>query len=147
MERRELIQRVLKGTSALLLVPSIIVSCEKEQVLIDEAKPEPKADSPKSNLVLDISSAEYSVLNVSGGSKVVEGIIIVNTGNNGFIALASACTHQGTQVTYNSRSNSFECFSHGSSFSATGIVITGPATVPLQTFTIMRSGDIITIVR
>lgn len=147
MERRELIQRVLKGTTALILVPSFLASCEKEQNLVTEAKSDPKPDSPKSNLVLDISSTQYSALKTAGGSKVVEGIIIANTGNNVFVALSSACTHQGTQVTYNSRSNSFECFSHGSSFTPTGSVITGPASIPLQSYIITRSGDIITIIR
>jgi cytochrome b6-f complex iron-sulfur subunit len=147
MDRREVIQRVLKGTTALILVPSFLASCEKEQVLESEVAPVAKPDSPKNNLVLDISSAEYSGLKTAGGSKVVEGIIIANTGNTGFVALSSACTHQGTQLTYNSRSNRFECFSHGSMFSPTGSVIMGPASIALQSFAITRSGDLLTIVR
>lgn len=147
MDRRELIHRVLMGTTTLIFVPSLLSSCEKEQALVTETSTDPQPDTPKSNLSIDISSSEYSVLNAAGGSKVVEGIIIVNAGVNGFLALASACTHQGTQLTYNSNSNRFECFSHGSVFSATGSVINGPAITPLKAYTITKSGNILTVIR
>jgi len=147
MNRRELIQRVILGTTTLILVPTFLTSCEKEQIPVSDEISGPKPDTPKSNLLIDLSLSDNSVLNAAGGSKVVEGIIIANTGTNGFVALSSACTHQGTQLKYNSKSNSFECFSHGSVFSATGSVTTGPASVPLQTYTVTRSGNILTIVR
>jgi cytochrome b6-f complex iron-sulfur subunit len=137
----------MMGTTTLILLPSLLTSCEKEQVPVSGEISGPKPDTPKSNLVIDLSLADYSALNTAGGSKVVDGIIIANTGSNGFIALASACTHQGTQLKYNSKSNSFECFSHGSVFSSTGSVITGPASVALQTYTITKSGNILTVIR
>jgi cytochrome b6-f complex iron-sulfur subunit len=147
MNRRELIQRVIMGTTTLILLPSMLTSCEKEQVPVSDEIAGPKPDTPKSNLVIDLSLADYSALNTAGGSKVVDGIIIANTGTNGFIALSSACTHQGTQLKYNSKANSFECFSHGSVFSSTGSVTNGPASVPLQSYTVSRSGNILTIIR
>jgi cytochrome b6-f complex iron-sulfur subunit len=148
MDRRLLIQRVLLGTTTLILVPSIITGCEKTAIMNNDSGNGPVPDNPNlADLVIDISTPAYSVLNSPGGFKVVEGIIIANTGNNGFVALESICTHQGGQVNYKYNTNSFECPLHGSVFSVTGSVLNGPANIPLNSYTISRSGDILTIIR
>ncbi len=143
MDRRQLIQRVVMGTTALVLVPGLITSCEKSEYRPTD--PIPKGPVIKNDLKIDISQNEYAVLASAGGSKVVSGIIIVNTGTNGFVALSASCTHQGTQVSYNSNSNNLQCPSHGSVFSLTGAVVEGPAVVALKTYTVSKSGNILTI--
>jgi cytochrome b6-f complex iron-sulfur subunit len=148
MDRRLLIQRVLMGTTTLILVPSLLTGCEKTTIMNNDSSTRPVPDNPDlADLVIDISTPLYSVLNSAGGFKVVEGIIIANTGTNGFVALESVCTHQGGQINYKYNSNSFECPLHGSVFSATGSVLNGPANIPLNSYTISRSGNILTIIR
>ncbi|MFM8429142.1 MAG: Rieske (2Fe-2S) protein, partial [Candidatus Limnocylindrus sp.] len=49
-----------------------------------------------------------------------------------FRAFERACTHQGTNVDWQSGSGSFYCSNHGARFSATGEAIVGPARTPLR---------------
>lgn len=143
MDRRLLIQRVLMGTTALVVMPGILTSCEKSEYKpVDMA---PKGPDIKTDIKIDITQSEYAVLGNAGGSKVVSGIIVVNTGTNGFVALSASCTHQGTQVSFNSKSNNLQCPSHGSVFSLTGSVLEGPAVVALKSYTVSKSGNILTI--
>ena len=129
------------GTTTLIVIPAFITSCEKETTP-DETPPAPLKD-----LIIDLSLPANSSLNTAGSSKTVEGIIIANTGNNNFVALQSACTHQGTPVGYNYSTNSFQCPAHGSAFSIAGIVINGPAPTALKSYTVILSGTILTIKR
>ena len=131
------------GTTALVLVPGIITSCEKSE--FRQADPVPKGPEIKNDIKIDISQSEYAVLANAGGSKIVSGIIVVNTGTNGFVALSASCTHQGTQVSFNSKSNNLQCPSHGSVFSLTGSVVEGPAVVALKSYTVNKAGNILTI--
>jgi cytochrome b6-f complex iron-sulfur subunit len=141
MDRREVIQRVLMGTTALIMVPAFISSCEKG------TEPEPISPSTGKDLIIDLSLPSNSSLNTAGGSVIVEGIIIANTGNNKFVAVASACTHEGSTVGYKYSTNNFQCPSHNSIFSATGSVIKGPAATALKSYTVNLSGNILTIKR
>ncbi len=131
------------GTTALILAPGILASCEHTEFKpVDQG---PKGPDIKTDLIIDISLSENAVLNNTGGSKVVSGIIVVNTASNGFVALAASCTHEGTQITFSSRSNNLQCPSHGSVFSLTGSVLTGPAAIALKSYKVSRSGNILTI--
>ena len=96
-------------------------------------------------VIIDLSLSDNAVLNSSGGSKVVNGIIIINTGTGGFAALASACTHEGAQVEYDSDSGNIQCNNHGSIFSISGSVLKGPAVAPLKSYTITKTGNTLTI--
>ncbi len=143
MDRRLLVQRVLMGTTVLVLAPGLMTGCEK--VAVEPVNPGLKGPALQSDLLIDLSLSDYAVLNNTGGYKVVNGIIIVNMGINGFVALASACTHEGAQVNYSAKSNNLQCPSHGSVFSVTGSVINGPATIALKSYTVSKSGNILTI--
>lgn len=138
-----LIQQVLKGTTVLIVAPVILSACEKAQFVPEE--PTAKGPDLKNNLIIDLSLSDNAVLNSSGGSKVVNGIIIINTGNGGFSALASACTHEGAQVEYDSDSGNIQCNNHGSIFSISGSVLKGPAVAPLKSYTITKTGNTLTI--
>jgi len=142
MNRRELIQRVLTGTTFLILSPSILTSCEKSQTLEPDKGTVP---STSKDLKIDLSLPENSALNTAGNSKIVQNIIIANTGKNTFIAVSSICTHEGGTVGYNYSTNNFQCPLHNSVFAATGSVIRGPAAMPLKSYSVSQSGDILTI--
>jgi len=135
MDRRSLIKNIALGTGTLFLVPSALVSCEDE---------EPNTDPQNNDLTIDLNDPQYSALTSTGGSVIVQGIIVVNTGAE-YVALSSICTHQGCQVTYDSSANNLPCPCHGSLFSISGNVLNGPASQSLRTYPLSVENDVITI--
>ena len=124
-----------------MLIPSALTSCEKNTD--PDQVPDPGTGEGK--ITIDLSLADNSSLNTTGGSKIVQGIIIVNIGSDKFVALSSACTHAGCTVGYDSGADNFKCPCHGSSFTTAGSVVTGPATTPLPSYQTSKSGNILTI--
>jgi len=62
--------------------------------------------------------------------------------------VSTICTHAGcTNDSYNASSQSYYCPCHGSVFSASGAVITGPAVTPLPSYpsTLTSTGVQVTI--
>jgi len=143
MDRRLVIQRIAMGTTALVLVPGLISGCEKAKY--EPLDPQAKGPQINNDLTIDLSLPANAALNSQGGSKVINGIIVINLGTSGFTALASACTHEGTQVTYSAKSNNLQCSSHGSVFSMTGSVLNGPAVLPLKKYFVSKNGNLLTV--
>lgn len=142
MKRREVLQKFLLGGTVLVLAPSVMESCSKDPALDPAVKP---GTTPAgSTLEIDLSLPENAALNSAGGSKTVGKTIIINTGTN-IVALTTVCTHQGCTVAYNSGANDLECPCHGSVFSTSGSVVNGPASSPLSSYSISRTGNILTI--
>jgi cytochrome b6-f complex iron-sulfur subunit len=142
MDRREVIQRVLLGGAALVVIPSAFTSCEKKTEPDPEPKPGPGPAGSK--ITIDLSLADNSALNTAGGSKIVQTLLIFNTGTS-FVALSSICTHEGCTVNYISGAGNVQCGCHGSQFSTTGSVLAGPATSPLASYAVNKTGNILTI--
>lgn len=143
MNRRDLIQRVLLGSTALIVIPSAFTSCTKEP----DPEPDPGTGPGPGpgTITIDLSLAANSALNSAGGSKIVQSIIIVNTGSGNFVALTSICTHEQNIIAYNSTAGKFKCPAHGSEFSITGSVLLGPATSALRSYSITKADNILTI--
>ena len=138
MNRRELIRNIAAGTATVFIVPSILSSCEKEDP--DNGNGDPQ----DTTITIDLTSSNNSSLANAGGFKVVDDVIIINTGD-GFIALSSLCTHQGCQISYDHGSGDLPCPCHGSVFSTSGSVLQGPASSALKKYTVVQEGDILTI--
>lgn len=51
-----------------------------------------------------------------------------------FLALSKTCTHLGCSVPWDEEKQKFICPCHGSSFDLRGVVLTAPATRPLDTY-------------
>jgi cytochrome b6-f complex iron-sulfur subunit len=141
MNRRELIQRVLVGSTVLIVVPSVLQSCSKDPSTDPGSAPPPYSGGP---ITLDLTLAANSSLNTTGNYKVVDGVIIINTGA-GFVALSSVCTHQGGIVGYDSASGNLVCPRHGSQFNTSGGVVNGPAALPLKKYTVTLDANILTV--
>jgi cytochrome b6-f complex iron-sulfur subunit len=140
MNRRDLVQKVLLGSTALIVMPSALTSCEKSPA------PDPgPGPNPGTKITIDLTLPANSALNSDGGSLVVQSIIVANTGSMAFIALDSICTHQGCTVEYNAGADNIQCPCHGSVYSKTGTVINGPAPKALKSYPVTKAGDIITI--
>lgn len=141
MNRREVVQKFLLGSTVLVLVPSVLESCTKSA---STNLTDPGTPPQGSTIQLDLSLPEYSVLNNPGGSKIVQNILVINNGTK-MIALSSICTHQGCTVGYNSVANDIECPCHGSVYSTNGSVINGPAPAALRSYNISVTANIVTI--
>lgn len=140
MNRREYLQKFVLGGTVLLLAPSVLESCTKN----NQNPFSPDQPPSGKTITIDLNSADYAVLKNAGGSKLVQGILVINTGS-GYVALSSICTHQGCTVGYNSIANRIQCPCHGSEFSTTGSVITGPASAPLQSYSTALKGTTLEI--
>jgi cytochrome b6-f complex iron-sulfur subunit len=134
MNRREVIRRIAVGSTSILILPLAITSCEKTD----------NADV-KGPVEIDLGAAENAALTNTGGYKIISDIIVVNVGNDNFIALSAICTHMGCTVSYNSSAQNFPCPCHGSVFDLNGNVVQGPATLALQKYTVTQSGNTLTI--
>ena len=91
---------------------------------------------------VDVSTGSLAT---NGGYLVVNKIIIARTNTGGFIAVAAACTHQGTNVRYVLANNNFHCPNHGAEFSSTGVVTKGPANTNLTQYTTILTGTSLSV--
>jgi cytochrome b6-f complex iron-sulfur subunit len=138
MTRRDLIQKVFVGGALVLVTPAILTDCKK----IETNDP---GTGGGNKITVDLNLAENSSLNLDGGSLLKQGVIIANTGGGNLVALSSICTHQGCTVGYSAGSNNFPCPCHGSVFSTSGSVVTGPASTALKSYPVTKVGNIITV--
>jgi cytochrome b6-f complex iron-sulfur subunit len=140
MNRRELVQKVVLGSAVLVLVPSVLQSCKKDSATNPGGNPQP------TKIDLDLSLSDNSVLNTTGGSKIIQNVLIINAGGGKYVALSSICTHEGCTVAYKSSADNIQCPCHGSVFSTSGSVINGPASSALKSYTPSLTGSILTII-
>lgn len=89
----------------------------------------------------DLTQSNYSALNTIGGSIVDNGIIIGRVNATTFVAVSSACTHQGTTIQFQLNNNRFYCNNHGSTFALDGSVTNGPASRSLVKYNTTFSGN------
>jgi cytochrome b6-f complex iron-sulfur subunit len=93
------------------------------------------------DFTLDLTDPANSALKNNGGYIYKSGIIVARTTSGTFVAVYSACTHEGTTVTFESSNNRFHCAAHGSNFSTNGSVINGPANQALHQYNLSLTGN------
>ena len=92
------------------------------------------------DFIIDTSQSPYTALQNVGGSITKDAVIIARTDASTFVAVAKACTHEGTTVNFESANSRFHCPNHGANFSLTGTVTNGPANQSLQKFNTTLTG-------
>ncbi|MGZ3441141.1 MAG: QcrA and Rieske domain-containing protein, partial [Polyangia bacterium] len=100
---------------------------------------------------LTLTFAEFPQLTMPGGSicgqpsGAPNPMTVVRLDANTVIAMNSTCTHAGCTVAWNPGNNDFECPCHGSTFSSTGAVQVGPATIPLKSYPVVVNADSVVV--
>jgi cytochrome b6-f complex iron-sulfur subunit len=140
MERKDFLAALGLGAGS-LVITSCLGACGKS----DSATPTTSTPTtPTTGTKVDFTLNVSTNTDISTkGWTIMNNVIIAKNGSN-YIALASACTHQGNSVTYNSGNNTFPCSltdaSHGSVFDANGAKTQGPATANLKKYNTALTG-------
>lgn len=91
------------------------------------------------------ASVKASEVPVGSGTVIDETYVVTQPKDGEFYAFTSVCTHQGCQVRTVTETQ-IVCPCHSSEFSTTtGEVLAGPATEPLQKFSVTDEGGTLTI--
>ncbi|MET3878178.1 Rieske (2Fe-2S) protein [Chitinophaga sp. OAE865] len=146
MERRDFVSNI--GLTLALVCTAGLAACSKGGNDNPDPAP-PGGGGGNAKLSLNLGSDLTNV----GDFKISNGVIIIRVaaGNtaSAFTALSSTCTHQGcTVATYNNSSKLIECNApcgHGSRYTTTGAVNTGPASAALTAYTIKVDGNVLTV--
>lgn len=132
MDRKEFLSLIGLTTGGILL-STCFDACKK-----DDSSSTGKTSK---DFTLDLTQTSNAPLQNNGGFVVSNGVIVARTTAGAYIAVASACTHQGTTVAFDAPNNRFHCSNHGSNFSTTGTVLNGPASSALQQFNTSLNGN------
>ncbi len=138
MDRRNFFKQSLMACGVVTGTVLVVESCKKSN---SGTTPQ----GPTVNFTIDLSLPANASLNTTGGSGSSNGVVVVNMGSGSFIAVAQSCTHNGCSVSYSQGNNNFLCPCHGATFSTTGAVTNGPASVPLKKYTVTKNGNILTV--
>jgi cytochrome b6-f complex iron-sulfur subunit len=92
------------------------------------------------DFTINLADAANAPLGAPGGYIYNGGIIIARTLSDQYIAVSQRCTHEGFTVVFEGTNNRFYCNNHGSTFSTTGSVTTGPAGSPLTRYNTALTG-------
>ena len=147
MERKEFLSALGFSTASLLLATCLGGCSKSSGTDSGSVVPPPPPPPVPTNIdfVFDLTKSENANLATSGGFIYKNGVIVARTTTGTYIAVAMACTHQGTTLVYQGSQNRFFCNNHGSTFSNTGIVNIGPATTNLQQFNTSLTGSMLRV--
>ena len=127
-----------------MVLTGCLGSCTRKSDDPQPAPPQGPGPSAAVDFTLDLAAPANARLNnpafgyVYGGSGRV---IVAKTAAGSYIALAAPCTHQGTSVQFQPGNDTFSCPTHGSQFSTSGAVLTGPATAALRLYNVVQTGN------
>ncbi len=131
MNRKEFLSIVGIGATS-VFITSCLSACKKE-------------NNTNIDFTLDLSSSANSALSANGGFIISQGVIVAKTNVGEYIAVSAACTHQGTNVQFQSANNRFHCPSHGANFNTNGTVQNGPANSALTKYNTNLSGNMLRV--
>jgi Rieske Fe-S protein len=150
MERKEFLSKI-GGSLAFTCVACMMAACSKEETTPGGSTgPTPTPPTPGGNSSTVILAINLATQILAVNEFVADkGVIVIRTatGNTAasFSAFSSVCPHAGSTVTYNKNNTSFNCAAHGSNFSNTGAVTSGPSASGLTKMTIEIAGSTLNI--
>lgn len=133
IDRKEFMKQVGIGFGAIMLM-NCLQACSEGEIpdpMINPGNPGNKID-----FSLDLNATGNQGLLTNGNWIDVsnQGVIVARKLDGAFLAVARACTHQGTTLQYRKDQNDFWCNNHNSEFSESGAVERGPATTAIKRF-------------
>ena len=144
MERKDFIEQVgLSG--AAILIFGCTQGCSKSEGTTSNNNG--NNNSTPVDFTIDISKTPYDALKTNGGFYVepITNVIVVKTTASEIIAVSAICTHQQASIAYQANNNRFYCAAHGSVFTTTGAVTTGPATTALKKYQTTLTGTLLRV--
>lgn len=111
-----------------------LTSCTSNKADDPTPNPNPNPNPNPGSTTVDFTVDLTAELKANGDFIYKGNVIVIRAKNGSFIALSKVCTHEGTTVDYRKINDDILCPNHGSGFSLTGAVTTGPATLPLKVY-------------
>ena len=140
MRRYEFLSVLGVSAGTVMLAP-FLASCSKSSMNTTT----PPVVTPPIDFTLDLTQPANSALTSNGGYLINNGVIIARTSTGDFVAVQSACTHQGYTLEFDNVNTRFHCpnpaVGHGSNFASTGSVINGPAISALKKYSTTLTGN------
>lgn len=122
MDRKEFLAQLGLGSTAIFAV-TCMQACSKS----DGNSPNQNNPGTNVDFTLDLNDPANAALKKPGGYLIYKGIIVAQNMNGNYLAVSSACPHEGVNVEFKSNQDQFYCSAHGSYFASTGKYISGPA--------------------
>ncbi|MGB4771367.1 MAG: Rieske 2Fe-2S domain-containing protein [Chitinophagaceae bacterium] len=135
MDRKEFLAQ-LGLSSAAIFAGACLTGCSKD----DGGSGGGVTPPANVDFTINLSDSANAALNTAGGFIYQSGIIIARTLSDTYLAVAQACTHEGTTVVWQAGNDRFFCPNHGSTFSTTGSVTNGPAGSALKRYNTSLTG-------
>ena len=96
-------------------------------------------------LTIDVASPLSAVGSAALVQSGAGNFLVAHTAQNAFSAVTAVCTHEVCTVT-GFENQVFVCPCHGSRYTTSGVVVMGPAPLPLKQFATQFSNNVLTIV-
>ena len=139
MDRRKFILDSCRACAAVAAVPALaaLESCGGTKAVAME----PATGS--STITVPLSQFGGATYTVVKSKQVGDDLIIAKQPDGSYRALVKRCTHKGGPV--NMDGIDLKCSWHGSRFSMSGTVVTGPAAMPLKSYPATLEGDVVKV--
>lgn len=144
--RREFLKKTGAVATMSMFGAGFFTACSNEDIAPDGSTSADGITINSTTVLVDLT--KKTVLQSEGGWLLIPTarILVVNTGSS-FRALTSVCTHSGCSNNWSFTDNEFVCNCHGSRFTTSGQVISGPASSPLRAFRNSRTNNVLAINR
>ncbi|MEP7309006.1 MAG: ubiquinol-cytochrome c reductase iron-sulfur subunit [Acidobacteriota bacterium] len=135
--------------ASLTALGSMLQACGGSPTSPSSAAPAlPTINGTSANGVVSVTIDPASALATVGGAALVQAsnaaFLVARTAQSSFTALTAICTHEGCTIT-GFQSPKYVCPCHGSQYSTSGGVLSGPATQALRQFTTQFANNVLTI--
>ena len=140
------------GSTALFasLGSSFFLSCDDTEEVIN-----PDENNTSENgftidgdtYTIELDHPNFSILKSSGGWLLFNegGMLLVNVGQDIIRAFSNSCPHQGCRTSWKYSNNNFTCTCHNAVFTNLGEKVSGPANSDLESFSVSRDENVITV--
>lgn len=139
MKRHEFLSTLGISATTVMFAP-FLTSCSKSSGVAAPVTP----STNNVDFTLDLTAVANAALVTNGGSLIKNGVIVAKTTTGTYVAVASACTHEGAAIQFDNANTRFICSNqsagHASKFTTTGAVSSGPAGSALKMYSTALSG-------